>query len=164
MADAPIVLSVLDRLVGADLDARGFRLRGREQAMASQRASVMRDLEWLLNTRRTPEEAPDDFPETQRSLYHYGIRDVTSLSGESMAVKRQLARDIREAIQAFEPRLSQVRITWLDGKDEEGASRFELRFRIDALLTVEPDTERISFDAVLDSVQGDFEVRRSPGA
>lgn len=164
MADAPIVLSIVDRLIGTDVDARGFRLRGREQAMASQRASVMRDLEWLLNTRRTPDEAPDDFPETQRSVYHYGIRDVTSLSGESIAVKRQLAREIREAVIAFEPRLSQVRIVWLDAEDGEEGNRYELRFRIDALLIVDPDTERVSFDAVLDSVQGDFEVRRSPGA
>ena len=121
----------------------------------------MRDLEGLLNTRRTPEEADDNFPETQDSMYHYGIRDVTSLSGESAAVKRLLARDIREAIRIFEPRLSQVRIVWSDEEDESGGSRYQLRFRIEALLTVDPETERVSFDAVLDSVQGDFAVHGS---
>ena len=161
MADQPIALSVLDRLIDADLDDRGFRLRGREQALVSQRAAVVRDLEWLLNTRRIPDEAPDDFPEVQSSVYHYGIRDVTSLSGESAAVKRLLARDIREAIRIFEPRLSQVRIVWSDEDDGEDGAKYRLRFRIDALLDVDPETERVSFDAVLDSVQGDFAVHGS---
>ncbi len=166
MAETPITLSILDRLCGMDLDERGYRLRGREQSLLNHRASVQRGLDWLLNTRRTPEEAGDEYPETQRSLFHYGIPDMSSLSAESVEVRRQLAREIKEAVGLFEPRLSQVRVVWLDpaqsdaGTESEGeVSRFEYRFRIDAVLMLDPEPERVSFDAVLDSVQGEFQVQ-----
>lgn len=161
MAEAPIILSVLDRLIGADLDDRGFRLRGREHSVAQHRASVQRDLEWLLNTRRTPDEAPEDLPETRDSVYHYGIPDVSSLGEVSVAVQTKLGREIRESIRRFEPRLSQVRVVWLKPEDQEDgeASPHELRFRIEAVLMMDPEPERVTFDAVLDRVQGDFEVQ-----
>lgn len=160
MADPPIVLSVLDRLIGNDVDDRGFRLRGREQSAQQHRAAVRRDLEWLLNTRRTPDEAPEDFPETRDSVYQYGIPDLSSMGGESAAVRRALAREIKEAVQTFEPRLSQVRVVWVsqDDLDDDSKNRFELRFRIDAILMIDPEPERVSFDAILDKVQGDFAV------
>lgn len=166
MADAPIILTVLDRLLGEDLDDRGFRLRGREHSVARHRASVSRDLEWLLNTRRTPDVAPEDFPETQESLYHYGVPDLQHLGGESGLVRRSLAREIRDAIQTFEPRLSQVRVGWVSDSeaDEEVRDKHRLRFRIDAILLMDPEPERVSFDAVIDKVQGDISVQRSGDA
>jgi type VI secretion system protein ImpF len=166
VAEAPIILTVLDRLLGEDLDDRGFRLRGREHSVARHRAAVARDLEWLLNTRRTPDEAPEDFPETRESVYHYGIPDLQHMGGESGVVRRALAREIKDAVQTFEPRLSQVRVAWVsqDEEGEEGSDKHRLRFRIDAILLMDPEPERVSFDAILDKVQGDITVQRSGDA
>ena len=59
MAEAPIILSFLDRLIDADLNDRGYRLRGSASSVTAHQAAVKRDLEWLLNTRRIPDEAPE---------------------------------------------------------------------------------------------------------
>jgi len=69
------------------------------------RATVRRDLAWLLNT--THLGAVEDlsrYPEVKTSVLNYGVPDM---AGKSMSQKaiRQRARDLREALENFEPRL-----------------------------------------------------------
>ena len=55
--------------------------------MDTLKASVRHDLEWLLNTRRIPDEAPESFQELTRSLYHFGFPDITSMGRDSKEVR-----------------------------------------------------------------------------
>lgn len=149
-------LSVLDRL----LDDEPGELRDPEAewetSLAAYRAAVMRDLEWLLNTRRFPDPGPlDDFPELQSSLLCYGPPDVTSLSGDSSVTRRRLLRQMEELIRTFEPRLTSVRVR-LDNEGE-GSAR-QMRFSIQALLRIDEETERVSFDTVLEIASGRFVI------
>src|SRR5262245_6044364 len=119
------------------------------------KTSLLRDLEWLLNTRRIAEPAPDHYPELQRSVYHYGLPDTTSLSGDDPAVRRRLMREIEECIRLFEPRLTAVEVEPVVPTEE---TKRQVRFVVRAILRMEPNPERIVFDTVLDVSSGAFSV------
>lgn len=118
------------------------------------KASLMHDLEWLLNTRRIQEPAPDAYPEVQRSVYHYGIPDISSMSLDPETVRRRLTAQIEECIELFEPRLTAVRVTPVEVEGEERT----VRFTVEAMLRMEPNPERIVFDTVLETSRGEFQV------
>lgn len=74
---------------------------------AALRATVRRELAWLLNTTNLAavvDLAP--YPHIQTSVLNYGVAD---LSGKSLTRRLviQRARDIRDAIRAFEPRIKE---------------------------------------------------------
>ena len=145
-------LSVLDRLIDEN-PGFGDAPSTWVGSVSALKRSVLRDLEWLLNTRRIAELAPDHLFEVKHSVYHFGIPDVTSLSADSFDVYVGLARDIEECIRIFEPRLFNVRVAVRE--PEEKGSR-TTRFVIDAMLRMDPDPERIMFDTVLDTPTGKF--------
>lgn len=72
---------------------------------AALRATVLRELNWLLNT--TNLEALQDLssaPEVVTSTLNYGLGDLTGKLLHRQGVKAR-AREIREAIVRFEPRV-----------------------------------------------------------
>jgi len=147
---------LLDRLTDRDpMSATEARMT-HAQSVSEFKQSVRRDVEWLLNTRRTPEPAPDPLSELQNSLYDYGLPDITSLSADSPEVRMQLARRIEQAITLFEPRLADVKISVTD--TGEGGAR-QLRFLIEGMLRMEPNPEQVAFDTILDTTNCNFEVK-----
>lgn len=146
-------LSVLDRLLGDD-DAGGAGTPW-ARSVARYRASVLRDLEWLLNTRQSADPAPPSHPGVQASVHQFGLPDLSSMAAGSHEVRRQLQRQVEEAIQRFEPRLSRVRV--VSAEDASGGGR-ELRFVVEGLLQMEPEPERVAFDTVLEVSSGTFQV------
>lgn len=155
--DRPVRFSVLDRLLdnGEQAGAAGF-----SDELVLFREYVRRDLEWLLNTRRTFLTASDDYPELQRSLYHYGFPDVTSLGRDSPDTRARLVTRLEETIATFEPRLTNVRVLLQENAPN---ARRELRFVVHGMLQVDPVPLRVSFDTVLDRSSGDVAVRDSNG-
>ena len=151
--DLAIRPSVLDRLIGDDGAATGgSRAYG---TVAMMRAAVLRDLEWLLNTRRIYTGVGEGRPELEKSLYRYGLADVSSLERGSMVSANVLARDIADSIRIFEPRLSQVRVT--AQVDDDPNSRV-LHFLVEAMLDVDPEPVPIAFDTRLEVGRGQFSV------
>lgn len=158
-AEPTVRLSVIDRLMQAgEWDGGDASWVGSVEAL---KQSLVRDLEWLLNTRRIAEPAPDAYPEVQRSVYHFGLPDISSRSADSLDVQQGLSRDIEECIQIFEPRLTDVRVSVRPS--EEKGSRLA-RFVIEALLRMEPNPERVVFDTVLETPTGKFFVRGGENA
>jgi type VI secretion system protein ImpF len=148
--------SVVDRLMDSDPDTSTEAPLTWAQSVRDLKRALRRDLEWLLNTRRIAQLAPEGFTELARSVYHYGLPDITSLAAESVSARDWLRRQVEEAIMLFEPRLASVRVT-VATTGEEG--RRELRFVIDALLRMEPSPEQVMFDTVLEVTSATFEVR-----
>lgn len=148
-----IRLSVIDRLLESETDDTRATWAGSVEAL---KQSLVRDLDWLLNTRRIAEPASDAYPEVQRSVYHFGIPDISSRSADSVDVQQALSRDIEECIRIFEPRLMDVRVA-VRKSSEEGSRN--ARFMIEALLRMEPNPERVVFDTVLETPTGKFFVR-----
>jgi type VI secretion system protein ImpF len=143
--------SVLDRLVQTgEPEPRTW-----QDSVRACKAAVLRDLQWLLNTRRVTLEAGSELPELQQSVYHYGLPDVTSFSADSPTVRRALLRRIEAAIELFEPRLAGVRVS--EAEDSQNGTR-GVHFVIEGLLRLHPDPEPISFDTVLDAASGRFNL------
>jgi type VI secretion system protein ImpF len=147
--------SVLDRLIDTAPSEAADPTTTWSDSVRRLRIAVQRDLEWLLNTRRIILPAGPEHAEVQNSVYHYGLPDVTSLSGDSPDTPMLLARQMEACIEMFEPRLAAVRVTTGDLASD---SQHRLRFVIEALLKMEPDPERVTFDTVLEVTSGDFEV------
>lgn len=148
-SDRVVQQSLLDRLCKQEV--------GSTSTAASVRAfkrGVRRDLEWLLNTRRIADLAPEVFTEVCSSLYHYGIPDISSMSSDSGDVRRRLLRAIEETITLYEPRLVGARASIAESED---GSR-ELHFVIEGLLRMDPEPEQVAFDTVLELSSGQFQV------
>ncbi|MDR0780989.1 MAG: type VI secretion system baseplate subunit TssE [Pseudomonadales bacterium] len=131
--------SLIDRLESAGSD------QTREDIYALRR-SVSRDLEDLLNTRSEAARLiPDAFEQCRKSSLTYGIPDFSAYSLLSPQDRDKIRRALEQAIAQHESRLSRVRVAL------ESQERFErvLRFRIDALLSLGHDREKVQFDAVL---------------
>ena len=69
--EARITPSVLDRLLDFDPRSPSEGQKSRSQTLHELKASVGRDLEWLLNTRRLAFELTDDLYEANRSVVAY---------------------------------------------------------------------------------------------
>jgi type VI secretion system protein ImpF len=149
-------LSVIDRLVDTEPRNAADAPLTWSESVRRLKASVLRDIEWLLNTRRIIEPAPAGFPELQSSLFHYGLPDITSLSADSAETRRELARQVEECVELFEPRLTGVRVLLVTDTDQSRKHR--VRFRIEGLLRMDPNPERVVFDTVLETASGKFDV------
>jgi type VI secretion system protein ImpF len=108
-----------------------------------------------MNARRTDEPDAGRMPELARSVYHYGLPDLTSLSRDSGESLSRLATFIEQAIAIFEPRLTNVKVT-ATGQDDSPLS--DVRMQVEAVLRLEPSPERITFDTVMHKGNGDLEV------
>lgn len=146
---------VLDRLIDDEPGLAEDATISLNESIRRYKVSVLRDLEWLLNTRRTPVPVPATHTEVANSVFVFGIPDITSLSGDSEAGHKQVLRDIEEAIRIFEPRLTGVRVMHVE--DVEGARR-QVRFAIEGILRMEPNPERVFFDSMLDLANGEIAV------
>jgi type VI secretion system protein ImpF len=93
------------------------------------RQTVMRELNWLLNT--TSLESLEDlepYPQVRTSVLNYGVRD---LAGKTLtrSVVAGRAKQIRDAIRAFEPRLepTQLDVEALTTTERENAVTYVIR-------------------------------------
>ena len=152
--------SLLDRLFDDDPSTSAERAISRGESLQQLKSALRRDLEWLLNTRRTVELAPESLVEVKASLYHYGLPDISSMSRDSTEVQSKLARRVEEAIASFEPRLTGVKVSI----SEEGQKLGELHFVIDGMMQLDPTPERVTFDTVLDTAKGLMQVQGSANA
>ena len=156
-----VTQSVLERLLDRDPSGVTEPPPTRAQSVRLLRASVRRDLEWLLNTRRTPEAAGSEFPEVSHSLYNYGLPDLNSLNWESSRDRTRLARVVQEALAIFEPRLRGIQVVPLD---PAAGSPHVMRFQIEGLLDMDPSPEHISFDTTLQLSSGEYQVKGDSSA
>jgi type VI secretion system protein ImpF len=150
-----ITPSVLDRLVDYEPQMSREAVSSRAKSLRQMKASIKRDLEWLLNTRRTADDISPDLKEVSNSLAAYGLPDFTTANIKSPADQNRLRRALETAISAFEPRLEDVTVTIDPMRDLDRV----MRFRIDARLRVEPAPEPVTFDTFLQLGSGQYSVQ-----
>ncbi|HEX5483370.1 MAG TPA: type VI secretion system baseplate subunit TssE [Terriglobia bacterium] len=153
--DAPVRLSVLDRLLDSDPKSGVEAPLTRAQSLREMKAALRRDLEWLLNTRQPLHVMAENPRELQGTIYDYGLPDITSLSLRSAKDQSRLLRTIESTIAEFEPRLLGVKVS-LQPLSESNRS---LHFLIEGLLRVDPAPEHVYFDTVLETNTGEYEVK-----
>ncbi|MGH9614209.1 MAG: type VI secretion system baseplate subunit TssE [Bryobacteraceae bacterium] len=154
--ERPVQQSLLDRLI--DLDPKNSQElpMTRAQSVRGLKNSLRRELEWLLNTRSIPEPAPRGLTEVRRSLYHYGLSDLSSMSADDSEDRLKLLRMIEQSIEMFEPRLMNVRVS--ESHDKVAGSR-QVHFVVQALMRMDPAPEQVYFDTVLDLAGGGYEIK-----
>ncbi len=149
-----LVPSVLDRL----LDDKPSEPRdgSRHFGVMQLKAVVARDLEHLLNTRTEATRViPEDYPESAKSAAAYGLPDFMSYSLASPTDRDRIRRHLEQAIAVHEGRLTRVRVSLEEQKEHDRM----LRFRVDALLEVPPEHEKVQFDAVLQLNTQTYQVK-----
>jgi type VI secretion system protein ImpF len=147
--------SLLDRLIDQEPEVSFEPVQYRLLDMRQIKALVIRDLETLLNTRRTIYQPPAEFIELNKSVFIYGLQDFTSQSTKSTVLRKALRQDIERTVARFEPRLKNVKIHL-----ESDSSGNSLRFRINALLVIEPETEPVQFDTVFDINRSEYVISK----
>ena len=148
--------SVLDRLLDAAPDQPRDRPRTASETVAELRAAVHRDVEALLNARRSWRDRAPVWPALSRSPLGYGVADFTAGAFNDAGEREVLRAEIELAITRFEPRLSGVHVQLLDGGS---TLRATLRLRIDAQLLMHPQPEPISFDTAIDVTTSDVTLQ-----
>jgi type VI secretion system lysozyme-like protein len=151
--------SILDRLIDDDPGIKPERPPFRTQNRAQFGRSILRDLQLLLNTRTTFEVGVDEKERRRRkpedrTVLDLGLSDFTHLHASSEEDRNLLARQIRETIAAFEPRLEvrKVRVLPVEGH------RNQCEVRVEAWLIMDHAREPVSFGLKLDSSEGVVEV------
>ena len=96
---------------------------------AALRATVLRELNWLLNTTSLSSvEDLEDVPEVETSVLNYGVRDMAGKLLQRRAIQNR-ARDIRDAIRNYEPRIDpqKLDVDPLTSADKPNAVTFIIR-------------------------------------
>lgn len=127
----------------------------RAQSVRYFRASVERDLEYLLNTRNPLFNISPDFVEVAGSVLAFGLPDFSAMSMSNGADQRRLAQMLERAIQTFETRLTGVNVQLIPAETGDRS----LRFRIDAQLWLDPEVEPVTFDMFLQIDNHECDVR-----
>lgn len=122
--------------------------------------SVARDLESLLNTRASLfDNQFERFPESHDSVASYGMGDFVGLSLANPADRDLICRSLERAIAHHEPRLRHVEVRLEADRSTVGC----LQFGINAVLFVNPASEPVTFDALLQPNTLQYSVAKSRG-
>ena len=144
---------LFDRLVdlepASSQESPPFRVLDRQALEESVRREVAR----ALNTRCPRPERLQE--EGERTVLNYGAPDFSFLAAASTTDRERLAGDLAQAVAAYEPRLSQVRVTL----DPVEGNPTALAGRIEALLAVGMVREAVAFPLLIQVRAGEIELQ-----
>ena len=145
-SNAPLRLPLLDRLLDDEPKIKTEAPMTRSTSLARLKAGLRRHLENLLNTRRTPDFIPEGSVEILRSVYYYGLPDITSMPANFLYEQTKLLQSIETAVRTFEGRLDGVKVSLVPVADHSRV----LRFVIDGMLRIDPLPEHVVYDASIE--------------
>ncbi len=125
------------------------------QVLRQLREGVRRDLEYLFNTRYRCLSVPESHSHLERSNINYGLPDLSTINLSSLDSRKRFCREIEKTILEFEPRIRSVKVTTQEKVDVEDPS---IRFRVEAVLHINPASEVIVFDSALNPVTQTVDV------
>ena len=150
--------SLIDRLTDDEPNVREESRHQRVATISGLRESVLRDLEWLMNTVNMESVIDfDAYPELKTSVINYGM---PGLSGSTIsgAERNNIKKLIKEAIEAFEPRIMKntLRVSLID--DEHMVNPHAIAFQIEGMMWGRPIPEALFLRTELDLELGDVKV------
>jgi type VI secretion system protein ImpF len=150
--------SLLDRLTDDDPGAPRESRDQRFFDVRRLRASVLRDLAWLLNaTNGSCGPAIADHPHAARSTLDFGIPDLAGASASGIDAD-ELARQVKEAILRFEPRILREGLAVQVAARPEAVGSPQLTMRIEGVLWALPAPVRIQVNTSFDLESGRVQV------
>ncbi|MBY6209998.1 type VI secretion system baseplate subunit TssE [Microbulbifer agarilyticus] len=141
-----LIAPLLDRLLAS---SGHIDLQRPHQVLRQLREGVRRDLEYLFNTRYRCISASEAHQNLEGSNINFGLPDLSTINLTSADSRTRFCRDIEQTILEFEPRIRSVKVSTQEKVDVEDPS---IRFRVEAVLHVNPASEVIVFDSTLNPV------------
>ena len=155
--------SLLDRLSD---DEPGKAEESREKRVISAtrlRDCVSRDISWLLNCANLATNVDlDDYPEVSRSVLNFGIPDLTGVALTGVD-SDMLQRQIKDAILAFEPRLTANTLRVTVRASVAQMDRQALIFNIESEMWAQPIPLNLYLKTEVDLETGNFKVSEGFG-
>lgn len=152
----PLVPSLLDRLIDLEPESQQESVSGRSQSVLELKEGLRRDLEALLNTRHNRWDLWEASTELAVSTLTFGLPDFTSWTETSSETCRALSLLVKQMLERFEPRLTQLDVQVQAPSDETG---HQLRISIRGVLTVDPYREDVAYNSTIESPLSFCEVR-----
>ncbi len=153
-----LTLSVFDRLLDDSPESGQDSEPARSSLYTQVREALKRDLESILNTRRRFISTPLHLQYLDNSVLNYGLTDFTHENVSSLDFQRDFRKHVLDVITRLEPRLSNVEVKMLEGKDQFDRS---LRFRIQGqMLLGENEREEIVFNSYLDALERNVVIEK----
>lgn len=143
--------SLLDRLLDDESDPKSHSMR-----LADIRSAVRRDLEKLLNTRHRCVGWPNTLTELETSIFNYGLPDLLAMDMAAEEDRLAFVKTVEEVIRRHDQRFREVTTHLLENSDELDRT---LRFRIEAIVQVDPAAEQIVFDTTVDPASKSITIR-----
>lgn len=143
--------SLLDRLVDDEPESTQESRDARVLTVEKLRASVLRDLEWLLNTTNL-EACGEDLsatPHVQSSTVNFGTRGLAG-STYSNLEPRKIEQDLEEAIRRFEPRILPDTLRVKVHIEAKRLAHDAVTFEIEGVLWADPIEEQLFLKTKLD--------------
>lgn len=155
--------SLLDRLEDDEPGRREESRDKRVMAAGRLRECVIRDLSWLLNCTHAEADRPlDAFPHVARSVLNYGIPDLAGAMLADIDAGR-LEQRIREAVMAFEPRLTAHTLRVTVSADGQRMDRRALVFDIESEMWAQPLPLRLYLKTEVDLETGHLDITEAYG-
>ena len=128
------------------------------------RECVHRDLRWLFNSMNLASSQDlTAFPEVAASVLNFGLPSFAGRMTTSIDAKDAAAR-LKRAIELFEPRLRDVRVTPQRAPGERADQDGTLEFNIEAELWGQPSSQHLQLRTRIDTLSGDISVQEARGA
>ena len=151
-----VLPSLLDRLTDEAPDRSSDPTPSFDASARAFREAVQRDVEWLLNTRRTMIAVPERAALLRDSVFTYGLEDTTGLAVNAPEGRKLLQQMLETALRRFEPRLTDLHVKLVDGR--RSSTTPLVRFTVEATLRLDPRPARVVFDTVLEVASGTYAV------
>jgi type VI secretion system protein ImpF len=150
--------ALLDRLTDEHPKEREESRHHRAGNITSLRESVLRDLEWLMNTVNIESVVDmDAYPELKGTVLNYGM---PGLSGSTInsADRESIKKLIKGAIEAFEPRIlkNTLRVSLIE--DKTMVNPHAIAFQIEGTMWGRPMPEALFLRTELDLELGSVKV------
>lgn len=151
--------ALLDRLRDEEPDKSQEAREQRVLSMRQLRESVLRDLQWLLNTGNLAASGElDGYPLIARSVLNYGIPDLSGTT--ATAIRNRIEGMIRDAIVAFEPRILKESLR-VRAVEADQMNRNAINLEIQGELWGQPLPTQLFLRSEIDFETGDVTVQET---
>lgn len=147
--------SLLDRLTDDEPHKTAEARSERSMSQARLRESVLRDLNWLFNATRL-DVGLDSHPAVRSSVLNYGLPALSGRPASSLDLP-ELARELRQVLLNFEPRLIPHTVR-VHPEAQKKVSHNVIGFRIEGQLWSQPIPLEIYMRTEMDLESGQTRV------
>lgn len=150
--------SLIDRLTDERPNDREESRHQRASNIGSMRESVLRDLEWLMNTVNLESVIDfDRYPELKSTVLNYGL---PGLSGSTInsSQRADIKNLLKLAIETFEPRIMKNTLRVSLVEDKEAKNPHALIFQIEGTMWGRPMPEALFLRTEMDLEVGSVKV------